>query len=96
MDNDFNYLDLDPEIEDEPNPSNVDDNPNINLDPVDPPTTVEEPTEEDLITSFLKTKGIKDPTAIKQLDDNGEIQRSCKEGRTCTSRTCIQGRGYGS
>ena len=74
MDNDFNYLDLDPEIEDEPNPSNIDDNPNINLDPVDSPTTVEEPTEEDLITSFLKTKGIKDPTAIKQLDDNGEIQ----------------------
>lgn len=30
--------------------------------------------EDDLITSFLKSKGIKDPSAIKQLDDQGNVQ----------------------
>lgn len=74
MNDDLNYLDLDPEFDDDDVTPHQEGEPNIELEPVEPQSTVDEPQEDDLITSFLKSKGIKDPTAIKQLDDNGEIQ----------------------
>lgn len=55
----------------------------INTEPMDIPDPEDEKEEEvdtnleeedDLLTAYLKFKGIKDPKAIKQLDDDGNIQ----------------------
>lgn len=54
------------------NDGSKDDSPQDGVNNDTPPS--DKPEEDDLLTSFLKSKGIKDPSAIKQLDDEGNIQ----------------------
>lgn len=83
MNNDLNYMDLDPEFDDEletgNDPTELEPTSTVEIPDDDEPSSDshDEPKssdEDDLITQFLKSKGIKDPKAIKQLDDDGNIQ----------------------
>ena len=88
MNDDLDYLDLDPIEDDLDNPeldpvnpdgldddldnSEGDDDPDNKGDDDNPDKNQDD--DDDLITSLLKSKGIKDPSAIKYADEQGNIQ----------------------
>ena len=88
MENELDYLDLDDDDLSSGQQDSTSNTPDTSQDG-DLTTDVDEPGatddkddivttgnqgEDDLLTTFLKSKGVKDPKAIKQEDDNGEIK----------------------
>ena len=63
------------------NPQNQEEKEEVQEDPVEKQPSTEQPTEQeqeeeeiDVLSAFLQSKGIEDPTKIKFVDENNEVQ----------------------